>query len=214
MAASALLGMAAVALGLVLTPGPNMLYLVSRTITQGRRAGLISLAGVGTGFLGYVLATVAGISVVFAAVPEVYTTIRYAGAIYLLWLAWRAMRPGGQAVFSPAPMSPDSPRRLYTMGLVTNLLNPKAAVLYLSLLPQFIDPARGHVAVQSLLLGVTQISVSLTVNAVIVLCAATVARWFASRPAWLRVQRYVMGSVLVALAARIVAERARRAVPA
>lgn len=214
MAIGAVLGMAAVALGLVLTPGPNMLYLVSRTIMQGRRAGLISLAGVVTGFLGYLFATVAGITVIFAAVPQIYAAIRYAGAGYLLWLAWRAVRPGGHAVFAPQLLTPDSPRRLYTMGVVTNLLNPKAAVLYLSLLPQFVDPARGHVAVQSLLLGLTQISVSVTVNAVIVLCAAGIARWFSTRPLWLRMQRYAMGSVLVALAARVLADRARRAVVA
>jgi threonine/homoserine/homoserine lactone efflux protein len=204
-----MLAMGAVALGMVLTPGPNMIYLVSRTITQGRRAGLVSLTGVAVGFLCYLLATVAGITVVFAAVPQLYTAVRWAGAGYLLWLAWQAIRPGGRAVFAPEPLPPDSPRRLFTMGLVTNLMNPKIAILYVSLLPQFLQPDRGRVLMQSLLLGLPQVAVSLAVNAAIVLTAASIAAWFAERPIWLRVQRYVMATVLGSLAARILTERSR-----
>jgi threonine/homoserine/homoserine lactone efflux protein len=204
-----LAAMGAVALGMVLAPGPNMIYLLSRTITQGRRAGLVSLTGVAAGFLCYLLATIAGITVIFTAVPQLYTAVRWAGAGYLLWLAWQAVRPGGRAVFSPQPLPPDSPRRLFTMGLVTNLLNPKIAILYVSLLPQFIAPGRGQVLLQSVSLGLTQVVVSLAVNTVIVLSAASIAAWFADRPVWLRVQRYVMATVLGTLAARIVTERSR-----
>jgi threonine/homoserine/homoserine lactone efflux protein len=210
--AGALLGIAVVALGLVLTPGPNMVYLVSRSVTQGRRAGLVSLLGVAAGFLVYLAAAVAGIATVFVLVPPLYVAVKLAGAAYLLWLAWRTLRPGGASPFTPAPLPPDRPRRLFTMGLVTNLLNPKIAILYVSLLPQFVDPARGQVAVQSLLLGLTQIAVALTVNALIVLTAGSVSAVFTRRPTWARVQRYVMGSVLAALAVRIAADRSRAAV--
>ncbi|MEY9874656.1 threonine/homoserine/homoserine lactone efflux protein [Streptacidiphilus sp. MAP12-33] len=202
------LGLAAVGLGMVLTPGPNMIYLVSRSIVQGRRAGLLSLAGVATGFVVYLVAVTAGIVTIFALVPVLYTTIKLAGAAYLLWLAWKALKPGGTAVFAPQPLPPDSPRRLYTMGLVTCLLNPKLAILYVSLLPQFVDPSRGHVAEQTLLLGLTQIAISVSVNALIALCAGTIAAFFARRPSWLRIQRYVMGTVLAGLAFRIAADRA------
>src|SRR2546430_9340688 len=106
---SAVLGIAAVALGLVLTPGPNMIYLVSRSITQGRRAGLISLLGVAAGFFVYVVAATAGIATVFALVPTLYTTLKLAGAAYLLWLAWKAVRPGGQSVFAPRALPVDPP---------------------------------------------------------------------------------------------------------
>ncbi|MGS2615754.1 LysE family translocator [Micromonospora sp. LZ34] len=208
----ALVGIALVALGLVLTPGPNMVYLVSRSVAQGRRAGLISLLGVAAGFAVYLTAAVAGLATVFVLVPALYTAVKLAGAAYLLWLAWRTLRPGGQSPFTPAPLPPDRPRRLFTMGLVTNLLNPKIAILYVSLLPQFVDPQRGHVAAQSLLLGLTQISVALTVNGLIVLGAGTLAGFFARRPLWLRVQRWVMGTVLGGLAVRIAADRSRAAV--
>ena len=205
----ALLGIAAVALGLVLTPGPNMIYLVSRSVTQGRRAGLISLTGVAAGFFVYLLAAAAGIAAVFTLVPALYTALKIGGAAYLLWLAWKAIRPGGESVFAPKPLPADPPRRLFTMGLVTNLLNPKIAILYVSLLPQFVDPARGSVATQSVVLGLTQIAVALTVNALIVLTAGSLASFLGSRPLWLRAQRWVMGSVLVALAVRMLTDRSK-----
>ncbi|PZF96744.1 LysE family translocator [Micromonospora deserti] len=208
----ALVGIGLVALGLVLTPGPNMVYLVSRSVTQGRRAGLVSLLGVAAGFGVYLAAAVAGIATVFVLVPTLYTAVKLAGAAYLLWLAWRTLRPGGHSPFTPAPLPPDPARRLFTMGLVTNLLNPKIAILYVSLLPQFVDPARGDVAAQSLVLGLTQITVALTVNALIVLTAGTLAGFFARRPFWLRAQRVLMGTVLAALAVRIAADRSRAAV--
>jgi threonine/homoserine/homoserine lactone efflux protein len=208
----ALVGIALVALGLVLTPGPNMVYLVSRSVTQGRRAGLVSLLGVAAGFGVYLVAAVAGIATVFVLVPALYTAVKLAGAAYLLWLAWQTLRPGGHSPFTPAPLPPDPARRLFTMGLVTNLLNPKIAILYVSLLPQFIDPSRGHVAAQSLVLGLTQIAVALTVNALIVLTAGALAGFFARRPLWLRVQRLLTGTALAALAVRIAADRSRAAV--
>ena len=205
-------GIALVALGLVLTPGPNMLYLVSRSITQGRAAGLISLLGVAVGFLFYLAAAVAGIATIFAGVPVAYTGLKLAGAAYLLYLAWQAVRPGGISVFSPKDLPVDPPRRLFVMGMVTNLLNPKIAVLYVSLLPQFIDPDRGSVALQRLALGGIQISIALTVNCLIVLTAGTLAIFLARRPGWRRAQRYLMGSILGALALRLATERSRAAV--
>jgi threonine/homoserine/homoserine lactone efflux protein len=139
---NAFAGIAAVALGMVLTPGPNMIYLVSRSVTQGRRAGLISLSGVAVGFLVYLVAAAAGIATIFAVVPAVYTAVKLAGAGYLLWLAWKAVRPGGEPVFAPTALPVDPPRRLFSMGLLTNLLNPKIAILYVSLLPQFVVSSR------------------------------------------------------------------------
>lgn len=208
---TAVAGMAAVALGLVLTPGPNMIYLVSRSITQGRRAGLVSLLGVAAGFGVYLAAVTAGLAVVFTAVPAAYTALKIVGALYLLYLAWQAVRPGGVNVFAPGELDADPPLRLFGMGLVTNLLNPKIAVLYVALLPQFVDPARGSVALQSLALGAVQITVALAVNTLIVLSAGTLAAFLGRRPTWLRVQRYLMGTVLAALAVRLLTERARPA---
>lgn len=204
---SAALGIAVVALGLVLTPGPNMVYLVSRSITQGRAAGLVSLLGVAAGFGVYLAAAATGLAAVFVAVPAAYTVLKLAGAAYLLYLAWQAVRPGGLSVFAVRELPVDPPRRLFVMGLVTNLLNPKIAVLYVSLLPQFVDPSRGPVALQSLQLGGIQIVIAVTVNALIVVFAGALATFLATRPRWLRAQRYLMGGVLGALAVRLAADR-------
>ncbi|MBC2879618.1 MULTISPECIES: LysE family translocator [Streptomyces] len=202
----AVTGMALVALGMVLTPGPNMMYLVSRSVTQGRRAGLISLLGVAAGFLVYLLAAVAGIAALFALVPAVYTAVKLAGACYLAWLAWQALRPGGTSAFAPKPLPPDPARRLFAMGFVTNLLNPKIAILYVSVLPQFVDPDRGSVPLQSLLIGLTQITVALTVNGLIAVTAGSVASFLGRRPRWLRVQRYVTGTALAGIAVTVAAD--------
>ncbi|MFI7599347.1 LysE family translocator [Actinoplanes sp. NPDC049681] len=206
-----LLGVAAVALGMVLTPGPNMMYLVSHSITQGRRAGIVSLGGVALGFLAYLTAANLGLSVIFVHVPEAYVTVKLAGAAYLGWLAIRTLRPGGTSMFAPGELPVDSSRRLFTMGLLTNLLNPKAAILYLSLIPQFVRPEAGHVLAQGFVLGGVQILVSLTVNLVIISAAGTVAVFLARRPGWLRMQRRVMGTVLGALAVHLATDRVRPA---
>ncbi len=199
---------ALIVVGLVLSPGPNMIYLVSRSICQGRKAGLISLGGVAVGFVIYVLCAAFGITALITAAPFAYGALRIAGAAYLAWLAWQALRPGGSSPFKVRDLPADSPRKLFLMGLLTNLLNPKAAVFYLSLLPQFVDRSRGHVFEQLLALGATQIVISITINAMIAMAAGSIARFLAERPSWARVQRLLMGCVLGGLAVRLATERA------
>jgi threonine/homoserine/homoserine lactone efflux protein len=205
-----LLTFAAIALGMVLTPGPNMAYLVSRAICQGRAAGFISLGGVALGFLAYMLLAAFGITALLFAIPYAYDALRLCGAAYLAWMAWNALRPGGASPFQVRELAPDSPRRLFAMGLVTNLLNPKIAALYLSLLPQFVDRAAGDIMGQTLALGLTQIAISVIVNAAIVAAAGTVAAFLAGRPVWARLQRWLMGGVLAGLAVRMAWDSGRR----
>jgi threonine/homoserine/homoserine lactone efflux protein len=206
---SSLIAFALICLGMVLTPGPNMIYLVSRSICQGPAAGLVSLGGVALGFVFYMLMSALGITVLVMAVPFAYDALKFAGAVYLLWLAWQAVRPGGRSPFQVRDLPKDSPRKLFMMGLVTNLLNPKAAVLYLSLLPQFVDPALGSVLLQSVVLGASQIAISVTVNAMIALMAGSIAIFLAGRPFWMVMQRWLMGTVLAGLAVRMATEAQR-----
>lgn len=194
---------------LVLTPGPNMMYLISRSICQGRMAGVISLFGVVAGFMVHMLAAAIGLSAIFVAVPMAYDLLKFAGAAYLLWLAWLAVKPGAKSMFEPRALPADSPRRLFMMGFLTNLLNPKVAIFYVSFFPQFINPERGSVFLQSMVLGLTQTTVSFTINLIIALSAAGIATWFARNPVWLAAQRYVMGFVLAALAIRLLLEPRR-----
>ncbi|BCF99793.1 lysine transporter LysE [Paraburkholderia sp. PGU19] len=206
---SHLVAFAFVALGMALTPGPNMVYLISRSICQGRVAGLISLGGVALGFVVYMFCAAFGITALLLAVPFAYDTLRFGGALYLLYLAWQAMKPGGRSPFQVRDLPVDSPRKLFTMGFITNLLNPKIAVLYLSLLPQFIDPQHGSVLGQSLMFGVIQIVLSISVNSTVAMTAGSIAVFLARKPAWLVVQRWMMGTVLAGLAVRMATEARR-----
>jgi threonine/homoserine/homoserine lactone efflux protein len=206
-----LLLFAGAALLMVLTPGPNMIYLISRSICQGRRAGVISLLGVIAGFLVHMFSAAIGLTALFMAIPVAYEVLKWAGAAYLMWLAWQAVKPGARSPFEARNLPIDSPLRLFTMGFVTNVLNPKIAVFYLSIFPQFVSPEHGSVFVQSVELGLTQIAVSFTVNLCIALSAAQLATWFVKNPRWLAIQRYVMGFVLAGLAVKLAAEQRRAA---
>jgi threonine/homoserine/homoserine lactone efflux protein len=187
-----------------------MIYLISRSITQGPAAGIVSLGGVALGFVFYMLCAAFGITALLLAAPYAYDALRFAGAAYLFWLAWQAIKPGGRSPFQVKKLAVDSPRKLFTMGFVTNLLNPKIAMLYLALLPQFIDPAAGSVLLQSVALGTIQIVISVSVNAMIALAAGSIALFLAQRQTWMLLQRYLMGTVLAGLAVRMAFE-ARKA---
>jgi threonine/homoserine/homoserine lactone efflux protein len=205
----ALLGFALVCLGMVLTPGPNMIYLISRSISQGSAAGMVSLGGVALGFVFYMLCAAFGITALLFAVPYAYDGLRIAGAIYLLWLAWQVLKPNGRSPFQVRELPVDSPRKLFTMGLVTSLLNPKVAMLYLALLPQFIDPVAGSVLAQSVVFGTVQIITSVSVNAMIALTAGSITGYLADRPIWLKAQRWLMGTVLAGFAVKMAFEAKR-----
>ncbi|HAU35203.1 LysE family translocator [Lysinibacillus fusiformis] len=202
-----LIAFALVSLGMVCSPGPNMMYLISRSITQGRMAGFISLLGIMLGFIIYIIATMFGLTVLFITVPFLYELVKWSGAVYLLWLAWNSIKPGATSILEPRTVSIEPPRKLFLMGLMTNLLNPKIAILYVSLLPQFEDPAKGSLLIQGGILGLTQIIVSFIVNLIIVLVASRVAKLLGTRPTWLKVQRWFMASVLTCLAANLVFDR-------
>ena len=205
MSLGAVLGVAVIAFGLVVTPGPNMIYLVSRSLSQGPRAGLVSLVGVACGFLVYVVATSLGLAALFVAVPVLFVVVKLLGAAYLLYLAYGILRPGGRNVFAldEGEFIVHSKRRLFSMGFATCLLNPKIALMYAALLPQFVDPAAGPAAVQLVSLGLVQVFVAVSVNAGWVLAAAGVAELIRERPTIQRLQRWITGTVLAGFAVKL-----------
>jgi threonine/homoserine/homoserine lactone efflux protein len=203
-----LLLFAVAALVLVISPGPNMIYLISRSITQGRQAGLVSLLGVMCGFLFHIVMVSVGLTAVLFAVPMAYTILKTLGVVYLLYLAYQAIKPNSKGIFETRKDLPvDSNYKLFSIGFLTNVLNPKVAVFYLSFFPQFIKPEYGSVMLQSIQLGITQVCVSFSVNLIIVLTAAKVAVFFARNPAWVRAQKWFMASVLVGLAIKMAVSR-------
>jgi threonine/homoserine/homoserine lactone efflux protein len=188
------------ALVLVISPGPNMIYLISRSITQGRQAGLISLMGVICGFLFHIIMVSVGLTAVLFAVPFAYSILKTLGVFYLLYLAYQAIRPNSKSIFETRNDLPiDNNSRLFTIGFLTNVLNPKVAVFYLSFFPQFIKPEYGSIMLQSIQLGITQVTVSFSINLIIVLTASKVAVFFAQNQIWVKVQKWFMASVLTAL---------------
>ena len=203
---SAAFGFALVALTVVLTPGPNMAYLVSRSVCQGRRAGLISLLGVLTAFSLYIVLTCAGLTALLVTVPLAYTALRIAGALYLAYLAYHTLKPSGRTPFEVQHLAPDSELKLFAMGFLTNLLNPKAALLYLSLLPQFVDPHRGPVSFQIVQLALLQIMISGIVNTLIIGGAGKISEKIQANPALEKRQRVAMGTVLSGLALKLALE--------
>jgi threonine/homoserine/homoserine lactone efflux protein len=198
------------AFGLVITPGPNMLYLISRSITQGKKAGLISLIGIITGFLFHIILVSFGLTAVLFTIPYAYLTLKMLGVGYLLFLAFQAIKPNSQGIFDNRPDLPiDKPSKLFSMGLLTSVLNPKIAVFYVSFFPQFIQPEFGSVFKQSLQLGLTQMCVSFSVNFLIVLTASQVSNWFAANPFWIKIQKWFMASVLVGIALKMAFSKAK-----
>jgi threonine/homoserine/homoserine lactone efflux protein len=192
---------------LALTPGPNWLYLLSRTLAQGRRAGIVSWAGTTFGLSFHMIAASLGLTAVLLAVPYAYDAIRLAGAAYLMWLAWTTVRGARGAMFAPVPLPHAPDRVLFRQGVLSSILNPKVALFYLALLPQFIDPGHGSVLAQSLVLGVVQIAITAVVDVSLVLVAAAVAKRISRRPGWIAMQRWFLGSVFGALAVWLALDR-------
>ncbi len=182
---------------LALTPGPNLMYLISRTLCQGRAAGMVSLAGTTTGFLFYALAAAFGLTAIFVAIPVLYDVVRWAGA-------WDAVRPRGNGgLFARRDLPSAMPRVLFRTGMLTSILNPKVALFYLALFPQFVDPSRGSVLAQSLLLAAVQIVIDGFCDMLFVLAASQAATWLAERPSWLKAQRWVLGGVFAGIAVKL-----------
>jgi len=191
---------------LALTPGPVWLYLISRTLAQGRRAGYFSMLGVTAGLAVHALFAALGLSVVLLAIPFAFDLIRLAGAAYLLWLAWTTIRGDGLS-FEARPLPPAADGALLRQAFMAAFLNPKVAVFYLSLFPQFVDPAAGSVLAQSLVLGAVQLATAAAVDLSVVTAAGFVALWFTRRPVWLKAQRWFLGGAFGALAAWLALDR-------
>ena len=191
-------------LALTMTPGPDMLLIASRSAAQGRASGFATLAGIQAGTYCHVLAAAFGRSQRFLAVPIAYDAVRYAGAAYLLYLAYRTVRSAG-----PAAEGAAAPRCRYTVaavfwqGLLTNLLNPKMALFVLALFPQFVRPDDGAVALQIMVLASLLNLIGLAVNGAVILMASRLGRAFVAGSSLGRWPHWLLGTVFAGLAVRL-----------
>jgi threonine/homoserine/homoserine lactone efflux protein len=190
---------AAASAALAVTPGPAVLYIVARSVHQGRRAGALSALGVATGGLVHVAAAAAGLSALLVSSAAAFTAVRWAGAAYLVWIGIRTLRAGDAGDVATPPPAPGG--RVFAQGAVVNVLNPKTALFFLAFLPQFVDPARGGVTLQILLLGLVFIVVAMTSDMAYVLLAGTFARRAGRSARSRRAARLVSGGVYLALGA-------------
>lgn len=197
------------ALIMVLSPGPNMIYLISRSLSQGKKAGIISLFGIMCGFLFHILMVSFGLTAIFFAVPYAFIVVKFLGVGYLLYLAYKTVTSKNKIFEAGSNLKADKAIKLFNAGLFTNILNPKMAIFYLSFFPQFIKPEYGSILGQSFQLGVIQIVISFSINFLIVVSAAKMASWFAKKPLWLKIQKWFMASILSGLAIKMALAKAK-----
>ena len=187
------------ALALLLIPGPAVLYIVARSADQGRRAGLVSVLGVHVGTLVHIAAAVLGLSALIVASATAFTTVKLAGAAYLVYLGLSTLR-GREALVAPDPGSPPrSTRRVFADGVVLNILNPKTAVFFLAFVPQFVDVDAGHSAAQVVVLGVVFIALGLVTDGAYALAGGWIGTRLRRSPRVARRSRTGTGVVYLGL---------------
>lgn len=193
------LGLFAIAaLVLLLTPGPAVLYIVTRSIDQGRRAGLVSVLGVHVGTLAHILAAAAGLSALLAASATAFGVVKYLGAAYLIYIGVRRLRDRASIV-APEAAKPRALRRAFLDGVVVNVLNPKTALFFLAFLPQFVTEGRGHVGEQVITLGVVFVLLGAVTDSLYALTAGSASRWLRGRPRFLAGERWITGGLYISL---------------
>ncbi|HWT97009.1 MAG TPA: LysE family translocator [Terriglobales bacterium] len=186
------------ALVLLLIPGPAVLYIVGRSVEQGRGAGFVSVLGVHTATLVNIVAAALGLSAILASSALAFSVIKYAGAAYLIWLGLKKIFGSAEAA-GAIKLARHSYGRLFRDGFVVNLLNPKTALFFLAFLPQFVDLSRGHVAMQIVFLGLVYTALGFLTDGSYALAAGTAGNWLKRNRAYLKVERYVTGTLLIGL---------------
>lgn len=188
-------------LALFLSPGPNMAFVLSHGVAHGPRGGFAAALGISAADLVHTLFAATGVTALVAAWPPSFDVLRYAGALYLVWLAVQALRSGGLRMGAQA--QPAGFGRIVRMALLNNLVNPKALLFFMVFLPQFVDPARGSVPLQLVQLGVVLSMAALAFNTALGACSGQVGRWLQRRPGAARFQSGLLAAVMLGLAVRL-----------
>jgi threonine/homoserine/homoserine lactone efflux protein len=191
------------ALVLLVVPGPSVLYIVARSIEGGRTAGLVSVLGVQTGAMVHIAFAAVGLSAILASSAVAFSVVKWFGAAYLVWLGLRQIF-GRDEGYKDVTVEPARLSRVFSQGVIVNILNPKTALFFLAFLPQFVDPARGAAWTQILLLGATFVILALCSDGLYALLSGTAGGWLRRRmkgATFRRGQRFVSGGILIALGA-------------
>lgn len=191
------------AVTLNVTPGPDTLYVLARSLGQGRGAGVVSVLGGSTGRLIHTFAAALGLSALLVSSPRAFAAVKILGALYLIYLGVKMLLTRGGLWMRVEKGRREGLGRIYAQGLATNVLNPTVAAFFISFLPQFVNPARGSVAAQVVFLGALFTTTATAWSMTIALAAGAFGDFLARHPAYARAQRWVTGVVLVALGARL-----------
>ena len=186
---------------LIVVPGPNLIYIITRGIDQGRRAAVVSALGVETGMLVHVAAAVLGLSAVLASSEVVFNTVRYAGAAYLVWLGVVSIRSRPADLTDPTGGRALSLARLYSQGIVINVLNPKVGIFFLAFLPQFLDPSQGNVSLQILILGGVFSVIATASDLLYAMASGAIGGWLRDRSSVARLRGKFSGAIYIGLGA-------------
>ncbi|RSZ33459.1 LysE family translocator [Variovorax beijingensis] len=189
-------------LALFLSPGPNMAFVLSHGVAHGPRGGFAAALGISSADLVHTLFAATGVTALVAAWPPSFDLLRYAGALYLLWLAVQALR-SSSGLPAGARAQPSAFARIVRMAFLNNLVNPKALLFFMVFLPQFVDPARGSVPLQLVQLGVMLSAAALAFNTLLGACSGQLGRWLQRRPGAEKFQRGLLALVMVGLAIRL-----------
>jgi len=183
---------------LLLTPGPAVLYIVARSVEQGRRAGLVSVCAIELGNFIHVIAATLGVSALLLSSAMAFAIVKYLGAAYLVYLGLRKLFSGAE-VPATGNSKPKSHRRTFSQGVMVATLNPKTALFFVAFLPQFADLSRGSIAGQMLVLGCIFVSLAMISDSMYALLAGTIGQWLKSSRAVRCAERYMVGSVYIGL---------------
>ena len=187
---------------LVMTPGPDTLYVLARSLGQGRRAGIISAIGICCGFLVHTAAAAIGLSAILMTSALAFTVVKYAGASYLIYLGIRTLTTRTTAHAVPLATA-TAYQRLFTQGFLTNVLNPKVALFFLAFIPQFVDPARSAVSSQVIIYGLIDMAMCLVWLSGIAVIAGSARQWLVRQRTFWRTQRWFTGGILLFLGIRL-----------
>lgn len=184
---------------LVVVPGPAVIYILTRSVSQGRTAGIVSAIGVNLGSAFHVLAAVAGLSLLLASSAYAYTVVKWLGVAYLAWIGYRTLT-AHDADFNEPEVQPQSIRRIFAQGVLVNVLNPKVAIFFLAFLPQFVDPMSTNPTLQTFVLGMTPVAIGLVSDSIYALIGGGLGDLFRRRPGAARATRLTAGFTYLALA--------------
>ena len=187
------------ALVLLVIPGPSLLYIVTRSVDLGRKAGMASAFGIATGTLIHVVAATAGLSALLVTSSTAYATVKYAGAAYLIYMGIKKLRKPTKSDDNVTNVQPLSLRRIYAHGIIVQIMNPKTAIFFFAFFPQFVNPLRGNVSMQFLVLGMLFSSLAFLSDSLWALATGSAAGWLRHNQAFLQHQRYISGSVYLGL---------------